>query len=116
MITDKLKQLVAGEINTRINAGTGRVGQGGNSTNPSNNTLDVPLITGIATTVSQSTSDGNVIDVKLSVAGTTLNSKTIREVGLFDSSSNMLQRINFDAIGPIASDATLEIFITMEVE
>ena len=116
MITDKLKELVAEEINTLVNAGTGGIGQGGNSTNPSNNALDVPIVTNLATTVSQSTADGNVIDVKLSVGGSTLNGRTVREVGLFDSSNNMLQRINFDAIGPISNSATLEIFITMEVE
>jgi len=113
MITEKMRELVATYINGIINAGSGAVGQGGNSTNPTNNTLDVPITTGVSTTVSQT---GGVIDAKLTISGSSLNGKTIREVGLFDSSSNMLQRINFDAVGPITSSEILEVFITMEVE
>jgi len=113
MITEKMREFIATQLNTALTSGSGAVGQGGNSTNPSNNVLDVPLLTGISTTVSQT---GGVIDVKLTVLGSALNGKTIREVGLFNSTPDMLQRINFDAVGPITNSEILEIFITMEVE
>lgn len=115
MITEYLQELVATHIKTKMQKAD--VGQGGNSTNPISDTLDVPLGLSITPTTSSSTS--NVIEAKISIAGTALNGNTIREVGLFDHTSptqNMIQRINFDAIGPIANDATLEIFIVMEVE
>ena len=115
MITEKLQEAVAAHIKTLMLKAD--VGQGGNSTNPISDTLDVPLDLNITPTTSSSTS--NVIEAKVSISGTSLNGNIIREVGLFNHASgnqNMIQRINFDAIGPIANDATLEIFIIMEVE
>ena len=113
MITEKLRELIAIHLETLAGGGYGKVGQGGNSTNPSNNTLDVPIASNLSTTVSRTE---GVMDVKLTISGSILNSRTIREVGLFDSNNNMLQRINFDAVGPITNSEILEVFITMEVE
>jgi hypothetical protein len=115
MITEKMQETVATYIKTLMQKAD--VGQGGNSTNPISDTLDVPLGLSITPTTSSSTS--NVIEAKISIAGSSLNGNIIREVGLFNHTSptqDMIQRINFDAIGPIANDATLEIFIIMEVE
>ena len=115
MITDKLKELVATNIQTTIN--NGKIGQGGNSTSPAATTLDVPL------TVSTSTfaaikSDTNVIEVQAIFQGSSANmtGKVIREFGIFDSSSNLLARVNFDGVGPFSSNENLEIFLTLEVE
>ena len=116
MITEKLQELVATYIKDNL-FDTADVGQGGNATNPISDTLDVPLGLTITPTVSASTS--NVIEAKISISGQSLNSNIIREVGLFNHTSptqNMMQRINFDAVGPISTNDTLEIFIIMEVE
>lgn len=112
MISNKLKELLATELKSLINSA--QIGLGGNNSSPSQNTLDVP--SGFATTVITSDSDVNVIEAKVSVAGSLLTGSVIREMGLFDGSSNLLSRINFEGVGPFASDETLEIFLIIEVE
>lgn len=112
MISNKLKELLATELKSLINSA--QVGLGGNNTSPSQNTLDVP--SGLSTTVITSDSDINVIEAKVSVAGSLLTGSVIREMGLFDNANNLLSRINFEGVGPFASDETLEIFLIIEVE
>lgn len=112
MISNKLKELLAAELKSLINST--QVGFGGNNTSPSQNTLDVP--SGFSATVITSDSDINVIEAKVSVAGSLLTGSVIREMGLFDSSSNLLNRVNFEGVGPFASNETLEIFLIIEVE
>ena len=101
MITDTLRNLLADELKDLILSG--QVGLGGNNTSPAATTLDVP-ITGI----------------KLEVLGNAITGKVIREVGLFNhatpASGNLLQRFNFDGVGPFASTERLQIYITMEIE
>lgn len=119
MITNELKSYLAGQLKARID--TAQVGFGGNSTSPSQNTLDVP--SGFSTTIVKSDSDSNVIEVKVSIAGSLLTGSVIREMGLFDNatsegatSDNLLSRINFEGVGPFASNETLEIFLLIEVD
>ena len=112
MISNTLKELLAAELKSLINSA--QVGFGGNNTSPSQHTLDVP--SGFSTTIIKSNSDVNVIEAKVSVAGSLLTGSVIREMGLFDSSNNLLDRVNFEGVGPFASNETLEIFLLIEVE
>lgn len=116
MITDTLKEAIATYLATATTPyiNSGKVGLGGNSTNPTATALDVPL--SVTPTIVRSKSDINVVEVKLTIYGNTIQGKVIREAGIFNSSSEMLQRVNFDGVGPFATDETLEIFILMEVE
>ena len=112
MITDKLKELLTNQIVSLINSG--QVGLGGNSSSPNANALDVP--SGATTTVNAVSTDENVMEVKVSVGGGAITGMTIREAGVFDSSSNMLSRVNFDGVGPFSSTETLEVILIIEVE
>ena len=112
MITDKLKELLTNQIVSLIDSG--QVGLGGNSSSPNANALDVP--SGATTTVNAVSTDENVMEVKVSVGGGAITGMTIREAGVFDSSSNMLSRVNFDGVGPFASTETLEVILIIEVE
>lgn len=112
MITDKLKELLTNQIVTLIN--TGQVGLGGNSSSPNADALDVP--SGASSTITKVSTDENVMEVKISVAGGDITGMTIREAGIFDSSSNLLSRVNFDGVGPFSSTETLEIIMIIEVE
>ena len=117
MITDKLKELLITEIVRLINSG--QVGLGGNSSSPNANALDVPsgaTIDVASANLSKVSTDENVMEVKLSVGGGAITGMTIREAGIFDSSSNMLSRVNFDGVGPFASTETLEVILIIEVE
>tara|TARA_R100000152_G_C6709113_1_gene137047 strand:+ start:464 stop:811 length:348 start_codon:yes stop_codon:yes gene_type:complete len=115
MITDKLKELLIANIKTHIT--DGQIGFGGNSTNPTSTTLDVPSgVTINGANLGEQLSDENVLEVKLSVDGSNIQGKVIREMGIFDSSGNMLARENFSGIGPFSASETLEIFYIIEVE
>ena len=112
MISDKLQSLLADQVVSLIN--NAKVGLGGNSTYGSQTDLDISLA---SATVSAIKSDENVIQVKVSITGGgTLAGQVIREIGVFDSSSNMLLRENFEGVGPFASNETAEFFIFLEVE
>ena len=114
MISDKMKELLATHIkNTLITSGD--VGLGGNSTSPSSTQLDVPL--GLNITPSVISTNSNTIEVKLSIPGSAsgMAGKVLREAGFFNS-TNLLSRVNFEGIGPFASNETVEIFFIIEVE
>jgi len=113
MITDELKTLVATYIKDNL-FDSAKIGLGGNSTNPTADDLDVPL-TAITPSVIITNSDLNVIEVKVSVAGNSIQGQVIREVGLFNG-SDMVYRANFDGVGPFSTTETLELFILLEVE
>ena len=125
MITDKMKNKVATYIKDTLIDGA-KIGQGGNSTNPVVNDLDVAL--SVTPTIDKAIAGtSNVIETKVTVAGSSITGKVVREVGLFHDSDNdgsitdsggadMIQRINFNGVGPFASNEDLEIFIIMEVE
>ena len=48
--------------------------------------------------------------------GSNITGKLIREMGFFDASSNMLGRVNFEAVGPFSGTERIQIFLTVEVE
>ena len=116
MITEKLQNLLATQLKTLVDGGSAKVGLGGNSTYSSQTDLDVVLST--ATSLSSTQSDANVVQVKVTMSGATaaMTGQVIREVGVFDTSSNMLIRQNFEGIGPFSSNDTLEFFIILGVE
>ena len=112
MITDKLKELLTDQIVTLIDSG--EVGMGGNSSSPNANTLDVP--SGASNTTSAVSTDENVMELKIAVPTGNIQGLVIREAAVFDSSSNMLARVNFDGVGPFPSGDTLEVIMIIEVE
>ena len=117
MITQKLQNLVMEYIKTQVVSAD--LGLGGNSTNPINNTLDVPLGLNISGgSIVKSDSDENVLEVKVSVNSSAISGKVIREIALFDNTNpkNMLQRLNFDGVGPFAANEVIEFLIHIEVE
>lgn len=112
MITNELRNYLAQQLKTQLN--NAKVGLGGNSTSPAQNNLDVPSLA--TATIITSDSDDNVIEAKISVAGSELTNSVIREMGIFNSNSKLMNRINFEGVGPFASNETLEIFLLIEVE
>ena len=115
MITDSTRSKVATDLVNLINAGSAKIGLGGNSTSPAATDLDVPVAGDIAS-LSVIKSDENVIEIKVSVDGASIAGLVIREVGVFDTNDNLLTRNNFTAIGPFSSTETLELFIIWEIE
>ena len=124
MITDKLRTVLAthlASVYTRA-----KVGVGGNSTNPLTIDLDVPIVTGV--TASSSQSDSNVIEFKFTITGASIAGHTIREIGLFNKAytnsagdsisadTELLTRLSFDGIGPFASGEDVDFYVTIEVE
>ena len=126
MITDLLRNKLAEYIVAIVNDADaeGDVGLGGNSTSPAATALDVPL--SISTSQYVATrSDDNVIEIKLSVEGANITGKVIREASFGANENNflsdgtddiMISRVNFEGVGPFASNEILEIFLMIEVE
>jgi hypothetical protein len=132
MITETAKRKLAlylKEFFTEAN-----VGVGGNASNPNMTDLDVPILTSKKTTTN-SESTQNVIDFTATFTGSELDGNTVREFGIFSSTSPaddqfdelrtttsytaeniMLARVNFDALGTFSSSDELEITLTVEVE
>lgn len=117
MITDQTRSLLATQLKNLILSG--QIGLGGNNTSPAATTLDVPL-TGPTVSISTDKTDENVIQVKLEIIGSAITGKVIREVGLFNhatpASGTLLERFNFDGVGPFSATDRLQIYITMEIE
>lgn len=102
-----------------------RVGLGGNSTSPTSTNLDVPVVDVSSTT--NSLSDVNVIELKFTIAGSSVSGLVLREIGIFNASytdslgntisdyEQMLTRLNFDGIGPFSS-GDLDFYVVLEVE
>jgi hypothetical protein len=116
LITDNLRNAVATYISGQLSSTEGKLGSGGNSTSPAATALDVPLTTSTLT-LSSATSNVNMIEVKLSLpnAGSAIPGKIVREAGIFNG-SDLWIRESFDALGPFASNETLEIIFFIEVE
>tara|TARA_R110002012_G_scaffold306144_1_gene510656 strand:- start:533 stop:913 length:381 start_codon:yes stop_codon:yes gene_type:complete len=126
LITDLLRNKLAEYIVAIVNDADaeGDVGLGGNSTSPAATALDVPL--SISTSQYVATrSDDNVIEIKLSVEGANITGKVIREASFGANENNflsdgtddiMISRVNFEGVGPFASNEILEIFLMIEVE
>ena len=120
MITDELKSQIATHIKDAL-FDSAKIGLGGNATSPTATDLDVPL--SVVPTIVKTKSSVNVLEVKVSVAGSAIQGQVIREVGLFRdtglSSPNdkeMVYRTNFQGVGPFSTTETLELFILLEVE
>jgi hypothetical protein len=82
------------------------VGDGGDDTASSQNTLDNEVFRKAA---DSKTVVGNTIVYTVSFTGADLLSNVISEMGVFDDASagSMLSRVNFKSIGPLASNETL---------
>lgn len=111
MITDTLRNTLATYIKNNVDGG--KVGLGGNSTSPAATDLDVEV--SVTPTVTTDISTANVVEVKLSVPGSSITGKVIREAGFFDG-TDMWAREAFDGVGPFSSAETLEIIFILEVE
>ena len=117
MITDELRKILATKLKAEILSA--QIGQGGNTTSPLATTLDVPL-SSVSTTFVAEKSSENVVQVKIEVLGSNITGLVIREAGIFNhatpASGSLLQRVNFEGVGPFSATERLQIFITMEVE
>tara|TARA_R110000824_G_scaffold34977_1_gene110355 strand:- start:2346 stop:2765 length:420 start_codon:yes stop_codon:yes gene_type:complete len=139
MITDEIKKKLALFLRETVGGSSGKMslGTGGGSTNPTALTLDVPLTAASAgQSVTSSSSDNKVIELKASFTGSSLQGYTIREMGLFSTmakddqfdelvtsgasfdtdSDVMFSRVNFNAIGNFSTSDTVEVIYTIEVE
>ena len=144
MITDAVKRKVALYLKELVDYGN--VGNGGNSPSSAAISLDVPLLSNTTVTVVASESDESSIDFKATFTGSQLQGNTIREFGLFgnfpldtstddmtdsltynptvysgsnltgDLEEKMFARVNFEGLGPFASNEQLEIIFTVVVE
>ena len=112
MITDDMRTEIVSYIQSTL-AKTAQIGMGGNSTSPRATALDVP--SGATVTIAKEKSDLNVLEIKVTCAGSNITGKVIRELGIFKTSNEMIARVNFDGVGPITASETLELFLTIEV-
>ena len=133
MITDALRRKVALFIKEIVD--DANVGSGGNSTSPSANDLDVPLLSSNVS-VTTSESSENTMEIKVTIPGSSITGRSIREIGFFGavpaddqfdemvgtSTSSyttetiMLARHNFEAIGPFSSTDSIEFSFIVEVD
>lgn len=111
MMTEEGKAKIRDLISTEFTIM--KIGNGGDSTNPMAENLDIPLAEN--TTVNISTGQSS-IDLKASFTGTDISGQSIKEMGIFNSSGLMLGRINFDSIGPFTASETIELILTIEVD
>ena len=112
MITDEMRAEIVSHIKDTL-AISGEIGYGGNSTSPRATALDVP--SGATVTIATEKSNLNVLEIKITCAGSNITGKVIRELGIFKTSNEMVARVNFDGVGPITASETLELFLTIEV-
>tara|TARA_B100000287_G_scaffold433702_1_gene496068 strand:+ start:1552 stop:1893 length:342 start_codon:yes stop_codon:yes gene_type:complete len=82
------------------------VGDGGDDTSSSQTTLDNEIVRKAADSKQVV---GNTIVYNISFTGAELLSTVISEMGVFNAASDgdMLSRVNFKSIGPIAANETL---------
>ena len=134
MITEKAKRNVAVYLKELVKHAN--VGNGGNSSNPSAESLDVPILGNTDITTVNSESNESTIDFKATFSGSQLQGNTIREFGLFgifpqegqedemvnvsgaayNTDTEMFARVNFEGIGPFSSSDQIEFILIMEVE
>lgn len=119
MITNALKKAIATHIKNNLD--TAKVGVGGNSTSPASTDLDVDASG--TPTIQVINSSENIIEAKVTVSGSAITGKVLRELGLFKTTSTgppvereMWARFNFSGIGPFTSTEVVEFFVVMEVE
>lgn len=120
MITDSARNTLANTIKTTYTKMD--IGESGSNTDTTSTTLMNSITTTFygntsnKFTTTNSLSQDNVIQFKATVSGDTFAGFTIREVGIFDGSNNMLIRTKVDPIGPLQTGRNYEIKILMEVE
>ena len=105
MIVDEGKEKSADLIRAEFNYIA--VGDGGDDTSTSQTTLDNQIFRKV---VDSSEVVGNTIVYTASFTGTDLTSNVITELGIFNgasSSAKMLSRVNFNSIGPLASNESV---------
>ena len=92
------------------------VGDGGDDTSTAQTTLDSE----ISNTRKQATvaRQGNTLVYDVTFAGSDLSSNVISELGIFNASTNgtLLTRVNFKAIGPLASSDSVAFTFRLVVE
>lgn len=106
MITDAGKNATADLLIGANGFGFIAVGDGGDDTASSQNTLDNEIFRKAA---DSKTVVGNTIVYTVSFTGSDLLSNVISEIGVFNDANagDMLSRVNFKSIGPLASNETL---------
>ena len=105
MIVDEGKSKAAELIKTEFNYIA--VGDGGDDTSTSQNTLDNEVFRKV---VDASEVVGNIIVYTASFTGANLTSNVISELAIFNNASStakMLSRVNFNSIGPLASNESV---------
>ena len=92
-----------------------RVGNGGDSTSPSQTTLDNQVGDAKASTPDLV---GNTLVYTVTFTGADISSNTISEIGIFDAEEggNMLSRIVFDDVGPLTASDSITFTLRLEVE
>ena len=93
-----------------------KIGTGGDSTNPNATDLDSDISGLISAGFAATTSSESTVEFKFTVSGGSYTGNTIKEAGIFDSSGNMLLRINYEGIGPLTSSDEIEFIIVVEVD
>tara|TARA_R100001440_G_scaffold16224_1_gene27511 strand:- start:21375 stop:21716 length:342 start_codon:yes stop_codon:yes gene_type:complete len=112
LITDEMRKEVLTHIKDTL-AISGKIGFGGNSTSPRATALDIPSEATVV--IAKESSDLNILEIKVTCAGSNITGKVIRELGIFKTDSEMIARVNFDGVGPFTASETLELFLTIEV-
>tara|TARA_R110002051_G_scaffold325793_1_gene431359 strand:- start:7932 stop:8276 length:345 start_codon:yes stop_codon:yes gene_type:complete len=114
MIVDKGKKQLATKLSDTFRYIA--VGDGGDDTSTSQETLDNEVYR-IPSAITPSIV-GNTLVYTATFTGANLSSNVISELGIFDASSggNMLSRVNFNSIGPLASSESISFTFRLEVE
>ena len=89
------------------------VGDGGDDTSTSQTSLDHSILT--TKKDCSPTIIGNTAVYEVSFTGSELNANIISEIGVFNSDEIMLSRVNFNSIGPLASNETVSFTLRLEV-
>ena len=114
MITEAALELIRNYVLTtfvRFN-----VGRGGDASSINGTGLDAPFHSSNQTSGMTITKSGvTSLDYTITLNGSTYVGETLKEVGIFDASGNMLIRVPFDAIGPFTSSQNIELVLTVEV-
>ena len=89
------------------------IGDGGDDTSTSQTSLDHSVLTSKKDCTP--TLVGNTVIYEVTFTGSELNSNVISEIGVFNSDGVMLSRVNFNSIGPLASNETVSFTLRLEV-
>ncbi len=116
MILDAGKKAVADLVKGTNGFKYMDIGDGSDDTSVSQTTLDHSVIA--TRKLVTPTKVGNVLIYEVSFTGSELASNTVSELGLFDAATggNMLSRINFNSIGPLAANETISFTLRLGVE